>query len=129
MLFRHLALWELMPSECTLEKYVAEAFVLLGREGALIEELLAAPHRRYPFRAFLGMLSPELAAEVQRDPPCTRDASMSHFFTVNDITTTDGRMRLWAIATVAKTDTSGIECLHATVRRIIKQMSLQTHGA
>ena len=80
LLFTEEDMWGLMPEDSLFEDVAAVCYKVLSRQGAMLEELLLDPHRRYPYRAFLALLGAEEAETVHQDRPCTRDQLMTEFF-------------------------------------------------
>ena len=125
MLFTESAMWELIPHSDVTEDNVADTFKMLSALGSLIHELLVSVHDRYPFRPFLALIDPDLAATIDEDSPCTRDAYMKQFLLKNKLATERGLLKLRVLGLLARNEIVKIECLHASVRRLLKQMSLQ----
>lgn len=128
LLFQEHSLWGLMPVAGQREDKNAAAFKALSTQGAMIEELLSAPHRRYPFRAFTALLGDAEARQVQEDKVCIRDHFMADFLRQNDVTTVVGKHALATIALVARTEICEIECLHASIRRLVCELGTQTYA-
>lgn len=117
----------LFSEDALAEDFPVGYFLQSGLIAALIEELLVAPHERYPLKAFGALLSPELAAEVHGDPSCVKGWHFSDFCRRVDVRTMVGQAKLRLRAQLTRNETALLECLHAEFRRLLKASRLQTH--
>lgn len=107
------------------------AFKLIGIAGAMCEQLLAAPHRRYPFKVFgLGCVEgADLETALVNERPCVLDSWSLSFRThfAGRLNGADAAAELDAVARLVHTDTAQIEARHSGIRRRVLKSSLQTH--
>lgn len=120
-------LWNLVPEDAMTEGFNCAQFSLLARQGALIHELLATPHASYPFRMFLLVADATMAEALAQDRHCIMDAWSRRFVQTNDLLSEEARQKLTLLSTMISVDIVRIECLHASIRRLLEARSLQTH--
>ena len=126
-LFATPQLWALAPSACWTEEFNAIQFILLSRQGALTSQLLGLTHRCYPFRLFLLLQDLSVVEHLEKDPECLLDGFSRDFVLNNNLRLPETVQRLRLIAMMATFDIVRIECLHASIRRLIQLRSVQTH--
>lgn len=127
LLYDEPEMWQLMPESALTEDWAGRAFRLCSRQGALVQELLIEPQRRYPYRLFLALEGEVEAAKVSSDPWCMRCPFSAHFLQQTDLCTDLGIAKLRMLAMLCRQDIAQVECHHASLRRLIRRMGLQTH--
>ena len=122
------ALFIAMPPTSCNERECAIAFILQSKSGCLVEELLAHPHRCFPYRTLL-LLQCDIAEEFLRVPRCVLDAWSAEFRDKfgTALTSVVARVHLFTLCHLGFNDIARIEALHATTRRLLKQR-VQTHS-
>lgn len=120
-------MWSLLPESAFTLKVLGMAFRCCSRLGALLEELLIDPHRRYPFRLFTALVGDAEASQVMGDPYCSRCTLSKSFLQSTDLCSELGKAKLVTLAKLCNTDTGPVECSHASLRRFVKTIGLQTH--
>ena len=112
-------------------------FRMATRAGAGLYESLIYRHQQYPFPTLRLPREPELAPSIRRDAtdttcvggycdPWTR-ALVQQFPTERDLVSADCRAVIFLVLLISWTCTSTLETLHATIRRLIKSLSVHTH--
>ena len=109
-------------------------FKVLSRAGCAVEQLLALPHRGYPWAMFRALKDPAFADEVARVPDCgggfvdpfTRDLR-SRFPTAEALRSGECIAILQCNALLRCRDIAPLEARHAAVRRDLIGRSVQTH--
>ena len=111
------------------ESRVASAFKTISRAGCMVEELLAAPHRRSPFDLYKVIVQPEAGPTLAELPKCMQHEVVQDFVHEygSKLGNMESRMKLFLLMLSSRTDISQLESLHALIRRMI-HMRVQTHG-
>ena len=125
--------WRPLPLRFCHSSMRARACLMLSQAAcglyALAQESLA-----YPLRLF-GLLRddpavPEAIAEDYNERPCLFDAFSLAFVAYHlerGLKSSDSVAELTALAMMMELDTSSVEALHASVRRLVTALSVQTH--
>ena len=124
-LFTVPVLWALMPMSSVTVKNVGLAFRMLSRAGALVYTELVILHEAYPWRLFLLVKHPHMAAQFKKEiesASCMLDAWTAEFVHDHDLEDPDTRMILFVIVILLHTDMSEIECRHAWIRRLLVRL-------
>lgn len=102
-------------------------FRLLSREAACIYELCKVEHLRFPTRLFTLLCDEGAANDILRSCPSSMDAYTASFVSAYgpDLRQPSALSELLSIATIARTSTSRLEALNATIRRRLLSISLQ----
>lgn len=122
------AMWSVMPWQAHTVAFRALAFRMISKAGCVVRQLLDFPHKSFPVRLFTLLADPTEAAKLAAAPECMLDPwslrmkKMHPGFEGPEL-----RHKLELIALLLPKDTSQIEARHATVRRLLKGASLQTH--
>jgi len=122
--------WATLPMKDKTVSFRSLAFRILTRAGAAVHQLLVEPRQRFPIRLFRLVHSPEMAEELSQAPACLRDGWtewMLESHPGEQLTSSDFRTRLLLAASMAHMDIAGIEARHASIRRVLKGRSVQTH--
>ena len=119
--------WEWSPEDSLTVAHRALAFKILSRQGCLVEQLLAFPHRQFPVCLFRLLNNPELADEFVAVPECLKDpwalkVQESH----PTLSGPQMHQTLLLHAELMSTSIAVIEAKHASVRRQLKSRSVQT---
>ena len=139
--FKHLKLlyddpelWVLVPRCKFTESTNTFTFKSLSKLGCLIEELVASEHAKYDFKTFLLVhCYNDVVDDIEYDlkkEPCKFGPFSSRFF-IDDQNKLDCphlRPRLAFCAYMLRTSMASLEALHATVRRWLVRLSVQTHA-
>ena len=110
-------------------------FKVLSRAGCAVEQLLALPHRGYPWATYRILKDPAFADEVARVADCkggivdpfTRDLR-SRFPTAEALRSEECIAILHCSALLRFKDIAPLEARHAAVRRDLIGRSVQTHA-
>lgn len=103
-------------------------FRCLSRVGALVEVSLRERHRRFPLALFAILENRSVASDLARRPMCLMDTWSRSLAALHpNFADEQFLAKLTLAAHLAFVDTAGIECRHATLRRYITAMSIQTH--
>ena len=118
-----------VPLEHRTEKTAALAFVMVGRSGCLVQELLVYPHTCWPHRFFGILHDDSVAQELEDARPCTMDAATERFRTKfsGALDTFVAKLYIYVVSLLGYSDIAHVEALHAIIRRLIKRR-VQTHG-
>ncbi|CAK0908812.1 unnamed protein product, partial [Prorocentrum cordatum] len=103
---------------------------MLARIGCAVAELLRLPHRRFHNRLFMLLSDPTLYDVFKHEPRCVL-GEWSYAMLQQWDEDSDGAdvlMQLRLLALLIKKDISKIETMHATIRRLLVGMSVQTHS-
>lgn len=126
-LFTSPEVWTIFPRSAYAVHFRALAFRMLARCCCCIQQLLGFPHQQFPCRMFALLAEPGLAGEFVATPSCLLDPWSAELRQRHpDLGGAELMQKLALIGTLAWTDISQVESRHATVRRIMKQGSLQT---
>eukprot|EP00971_Amphidinium_carterae_P352813 6492740-Amphidinium_carterae.1 len=105
----------------------ALAHTLLSRAGAAVHQLLSVPHQQYPMKTYRLIKEPEFGEAIASDKQCVKDNFTLALQAMSaDLCAPEVRQILMAHSQLQKTDISGIESRHASIRRSIFSRSLQT---
>eukprot|EP00971_Amphidinium_carterae_P277982 5518161-Amphidinium_carterae.5 len=110
--------WKCMPSSAFTISMRCLGFRVLARQGAAIEQIIAAEHRKFPTRTFTLLKHPDLAPQICAAPACVKDN-----FTIGlekqfpGLTGKDVLMVLALHASMQNTDIGAVEATHASIRR------------
>lgn len=122
------ALWKHLPTNCHTIDFQALAFRLASRAGCMVFELLVVPVGQFPLCLFQVLADPTLAATFARAPACLLDAWSQEV--LRRYPGFEGDELLEQLALLSQLlwkDISQIESRHATIRRLLKLASHQTH--
>lgn len=128
LLFEREELWEQVPTSSYSTKFKALAFRMVSRAGCAVYELLALPHRAFPFQIFRLLAEPEAAETLLAVPDCLLDQWSLEMKRLHP--TFAGEVFLSKLAVLSQVlwkDISQLEARHATIRRLLLAASLQTH--
>ena len=112
-------------------------FRMLARSGAALHELLFSTHTNYPFKLFQLLLpdSEAVANQILDDARACKHRLDPYSASFVDLYATaeglggeDARQELHLVAFMAAIDISCIEARHASIRRLCKSRSMQTHN-
>lgn len=115
-------LWSIIDLGHYTDMLSCEVFMILSRQGSLTGWLIAGPHARHPYRVFRLLHDPCFVQELMNDPECSLGPCMHTFRADNDLTEPAPLL----LAKMARFLISGVEALHATVRRLVLSR-VQTH--
>eukprot|EP00971_Amphidinium_carterae_P231090 4586009-Amphidinium_carterae.2 len=120
--------WDIFPPECFTFEFRALSHRVIARSGAAIKTLVRKPHGQFPITMFAMLHNPDVTPSLLAQPACVKDAWSQRlqeaFPTWTEprfLAMLEGHMHM------QKTDISGVETLHASIRRHLLQRSLQTH--
>ena len=65
--------WNTISPQCLTAQFRALCLRVLARQGAAVEQLLAHPHRQFPFALFQLQETPEEASNMVTIPECRKD--------------------------------------------------------
>eukprot|EP00971_Amphidinium_carterae_P341102 6479738-Amphidinium_carterae.2 len=120
-------IWSVFPAACRTVQCRALAHKLLARAGASVTELFSMPHQRFPVRLFQVLHKPEVEDTLLNMPACTKcSLTLMLQEKYKRFTHPECLQILQSLAQVSKTDISGIECRHSSIRRHLISRSLQT---
>jgi len=126
-LFTKEHLWDVIPVVNHTVGFNCTAFRLLSRIGCATEQLLAHPHRQFPYRMFKLLRHPALAGELAAAKYCQKDVwSQSLQEAFPTLCSEEFQATLALHAHLQWTDISGIEARHASIRRQLVARSVQT---
>eukprot|EP00971_Amphidinium_carterae_P235726 4678090-Amphidinium_carterae.1 len=120
-------LWNIVPGNDCTAALNAKAMMLLCRQAALVEDLMACPHRGFPWKLFTLLSDPARAAELASSKRCTMDAWSQAILTkCPSLQEPDLSEILLMHCQCCATSTSETEAKHASNRRLLQQRSTQT---
>jgi hypothetical protein len=126
-------IWDLIiPKSSFTCGFRSLCFRLISRLGCAIEELWANPNRKFPSKAFLVLVDPEIAREIREihaASPClldewTLEMLKEHGDQFGDDVSIH---KLYTKALLMFKDIGRIEAKHASIRRQLVARSVQTH--
>lgn len=121
-------LWRILPPSSLTVSFQALAFRMLSRAGCSVHQLLRHPHKKMPFQLFRLLDDPSLSGELLRIPQCMWDAWSKKLLAQHPTLEGDDLLnKLALVGHLAWKDISRVEAKHATVRRVLKLSSTQTH--
>lgn len=127
-LFEQPELWRSMPLSSYTEEFQSLAFKCISRAGCCVKELLDHPHKLYPIKMFRLLRRPDLAATLAAEPECLLDAwSLDMKRRHPTLSGPEFTHKLAVVALLLWKDITNVESRHATVRRLLKSSSMQTH--
>ena len=119
--------WTTIPPQCLTAQFRALCFRVLARQGAAVEQLLAHPHRQFPFALFQLLETPEEASNLVTIPECRKDTwTLAMQEQHPDLQGDDFLATVALHAHLQSTNISNIEAKHASVRRQLTARSVQT---
>jgi hypothetical protein len=123
------AMWRHLPPGSWTIDARHEIFKLLSRSMCAVEELIRQPHSVYPIRVFLCLVDKTFTEVVSSEPECVLDQftlEWRELFREEGLDSDAALMCLRVAAQMLYTDIASIECLHASMRRILRG-KVQTH--
>ena len=128
LLFTEAELWAIVPPQGLTVDRRALAFRCLSRLGCAAHQLLGIRHSTFPTKIFLLLKESGLADEFKRIPACVLGEWAANLRAdYPDLSGVEFFIVLAEVASSLAMDTSVVESKHATVRRLLKSASLQTH--
>jgi hypothetical protein len=122
--------WDLLGATCD-EEAMSISFASLATAAGGVFLHLYSRHKRYPVKLFGLLVDKAISVALAADPSCLDDTFSRSFrgqFPSSEALASEAC--LWvlrAIAVIARTDTTRIECRHAALRRLQIMRGL-THG-
>ena len=119
--------WCLAPPATATMRYRALSFKVLSCLGCALMQLVAHPHKCYPVKLFRLLREPEMGPDLAAEAPCIKDAYTQHLQRSHP--TLEGeelQASLKMHALHQAVDIGGIETRHASVRRQVVLLSVQT---
>lgn len=129
ILFEQPVMWEVVPLASYTVGFHTLAFKCLSRSGCCVLQLLQQPHKQFPIRLFALLRRPELAEEMASEPACLLDPWSLEMRRRHP--TLSGEVFMQKLALAAQLvwkDISPVESKHATIRRFLTALSVQTHS-
>lgn len=130
MLLDDVRMWQdLIPIDQQTVRLRSLTFRLLSTADALVETVIAQPHRQYPLKMFT-LLAGAPPSDVADDPPCMMDPWSLSFvadFSGIGLGSMEALSYLRTIASMIRLNISDIEASHASIRRRLHVRGVQTH--
>ena len=119
--------WQLLPASARTMAFRSVYFRVLSRLGSAAHQLVTHPHELYPQKLFLGLGAPETRADLATEGQCLKDPFTKQL--QNVYPTLEGEqvqaiLKMHALHQAV--DIGAIETKHASVRRQIVLLSVQT---
>ena len=126
-LWENEAIWAIIDTDKICVQTNVLIFTLLARQASLVEQLLAAMHRKPPYSAFRLLNNRETVHDLQNVRLCEMDSGTRQLLELYGGWEGDDLWHsLHLKAQVCSTNISPVESKHASVRRLLTQRSVQT---
>lgn len=119
MLLSSRELWAMMPLEAHTAAGVGLAFKIVSRAGALVNREMSVLHKKSPFLLFLLVRHPHFAAELAKVPECMLCHFAKELKSKHEFNSQEFRFIMLMLAKLVGTNIADIECLHASLRRLL----------
>eukprot|EP00971_Amphidinium_carterae_P118506 2347774-Amphidinium_carterae.1 len=114
--------WAIVGKESVSVAFRSMLFKLLARQGSLVQQLVVAMHKRYPYRLFLLLRHPEMRQHLLSDAPCLLDPWSAEVRRLHPTLDSDEFYSLLAVHAYAiSTNIAPLEARHASIRRLLIQ--------
>ena len=119
--------WKWLPAGSATFHFRAQSFRVLSRLGAAVHQLVTHPHQLYPQKLFLLLGAPSLGATLAADAECLKDDYTKELQRrYPNLEGDELQCVLKMHALHQCTDIGAIETKHASVRRQVVLLSVQT---
>ena len=128
VLFDCANLWSALPPSCLTVSFRALAFRGISRQACAFHELLARTHEGFPHQVFKLLGSPDHAEALDAVDECLLDPWTRSMKRAYGFQSADFLHILAGVAQSLAVDISVLEAKHATIRRLLTVLSVQTHA-
>eukprot|EP00971_Amphidinium_carterae_P019674 387744-Amphidinium_carterae.1 len=120
--FSNRDVWQIVDKDRVSVAFRAQLFKLLARQGSLVQQLLVAVQKCYPYRMFLLLNRPDMRDEILADAPCLLDPWSTEVKRLHPTLDSEEFLALLCLhACTISTNIAPLEAKHASIRRLLHQ--------